>query len=62
MYNLTPYGNDASFVTPVTIKKGTQMAVGKAKGGTGDQIFIPSATQGTKLTYWSKKITILPIQ
>jgi RHS repeat-associated protein len=60
MYNLAKHGNDASFVTPVTIKKGTQVAIGLVDGGTGGQIYIPSYTQANKVTYWSKNTIALP--
>jgi RHS repeat-associated protein len=60
MYYLINYGNDASFVTPVTIKKGTQVAIGLVEGGTGGQIYIPSWSQADNVIYWSNKTLALP--
>jgi RHS repeat-associated protein len=60
MYFLKAYGNDASFFTPVTIKKGTQMAIGKVNGGTESQIYIPASAQSGKVTYWTKNSEKLP--
>ena len=58
MYNLAAYGNDASKMTSVTIKKGTQVAMGRVEGGTGTQIFLPSDMQKGKVVY-SKNVTNL---
>ncbi len=41
MLNINKWGNTATEVTPVTIKKGTKYAVGGVEGGTGTQAFIP---------------------
>jgi hypothetical protein len=41
LLNIEVWGNKADAVTPVTIKKGTQFAIGKVAGGEGGQIFIP---------------------
>ncbi len=60
LYNLEKYGNDASFVTPVLIKKGTQFAIGGVEGGKGIQIFIQVDVQNGKIFYLSKNSEILP--
>ena len=45
MYFVNAYGNDASQMSKVTIKKGTQFTVGQVAYGTGTQIYIPPSVQ-----------------
>jgi hypothetical protein len=51
MYYLKAYKNDASLVSSVTIKKGTQFAIGGVENGTGTQVFIPRDQQNGKVVY-----------
>jgi hypothetical protein len=45
LYNIKKWGNEAESLTPVTIKKGTQFAIGNVEGGKGTQIFLPEFIQ-----------------
>ena len=52
--NLGVTGNTANYVTPVTISKGSQFAIGGIEGGSANQIYIPKAVQnagGNKVIY-----------
>jgi RHS repeat-associated protein len=51
MYYLNAYGNNATQMTTVTIKKGTQFAVGGVANGTGTQIFLPTYLQQNNAIY-----------
>lgn len=62
MLNINAYGNTGTEVTPVTIKKGTQFAIGEVAGGTGAQIFIPKDLQKAEgnniIRHYSKTETL----
>ena len=51
MYFINGYGNDGTKMSTVTIKKGTQFAIGRVSYGTGTQIFIPTELQEGNLIY-----------
>jgi RHS repeat-associated protein len=59
MYNLAAYGNNASQMTTATIKKGTQIAIGRVEGGTGTQVFLPTDLQKGKVVYSN---TVTPLK
>ena len=55
LYNLDMWGNNASQLSPATIKKGTQVAIGRVEGGTGIQVFLPTDAQKGKVIYSAPK-------
>ncbi len=60
LYYLEKYGNAGTDVTPVTIKKGTQFAIGGVEGGNGIQIYISIDMQKGKVIYFSQYSSALP--
>jgi RHS repeat-associated protein len=61
LYNLKKHGNDATEVTSVTIKKGTQFAVGEIEDGDGIQIVISiNAQKGDIVRHLDETVSIAP--